>query len=266
LALSVHPTGWKELAAVNALLFSLLLGGLIEPKPHAPAITPNPHTETTAVKSIVVVADGSRTWSGAASDAIIERLRSELGQSWSVHVARFDVEPSGPPEIALKGSNKDLVQVRPRTPMKEAIALAMNERAHVDGLSAIVVIARGQLYPTYVRTEKLASALRQSNLPVYTIHLTGVKHRGNVLRRICRGISTGAAWAIEALIEEDREVYSTKDTGRVLNMLSDATGGKAYTALNQQTGLLCATSVAGRITESGDDSKRRSTRETAGQR
>ena len=68
----------------------------------------------------------------------------------------------------------------------------------------------------------------------------------------------------EGRIEEDREVYSTKDTGRMLNMLSEATGGKAYTALNQQTGLLCATRVADRITESGSGSKRRPARETAG--
>jgi hypothetical protein len=62
--------------------------------------------------------------------------------------------------------------------MKDAIALALNERAHLGGLAAMVVIAREHVYPTYVRTDKLISSLQKSGLPVHSIHLTGRKHGG----------------------------------------------------------------------------------------
>ena len=101
---------------MNVLLISMLFAGAIEPKPHAPAIEPAQHTGSATEKSIVVVADGSRSWIGSASDAIIERLRADLGCSWSVHVLRFDANRIGAPELHLTGSNRDLVRVGPPTP------------------------------------------------------------------------------------------------------------------------------------------------------
>jgi hypothetical protein len=147
--------------------------------------------------------------------------------------------------------------------MKDAIALALNERAHLSGLAAMVVIAREHVYPTYVRTDKLISSLQKSGLPVHSIHLTGRK-RWQIFRSIGSAIPNGVVWLTQALIEEDREVYSAENTGRMLSAISQPTGGTAYMASSRQDALLCATKLAGRITESSRTLKTQSAGDTAG--
>jgi hypothetical protein len=241
----------------------MLFAGLIEPKPPAPAIEPNQHSGSAVAQSIVVVADGSRSWIGATADAMVGRLGAELGCSWSIHVVRFDAERVGS-ELHLTGHNGDLVRVAPQLPMKDAIALALNERDRLGGPAAVVLIAREQVYPTYLRTDKLMSSLQKSGLPVHSIHLRGRTRRGGVFRRVGSGISNSLVWLTQALIEEDREVYSAEATGRMLSAFSKATGGNACSAPRPEDGLLCVTKLARSITRSSRNPRCQSTADAAG--
>jgi hypothetical protein len=236
---------------MNALLVALVLAGMIEPKPPARVIEHSAQTSSTASTaggSVVVVADGSRSWSGVEADATVEQLQFELDSKWSVHVARFDSERTQDGDLVVAGSNRDLVQVRPRTPMKEAIALTLNDPAVRDRVSAMVVIAHAQVTPTYVETDRLIESLRRSGIQVYAIHLSGRK-RPSAFRRLGYAVTAGTVWIIQALIEEDREAQSSKTTAGTLKFMSGETGGLSCAAPDRRAALGCAETIATRINE-----------------
>jgi hypothetical protein len=234
---------------MNALLAALLLARMIDPKPPTlPLERSTPNAATTG-GSIVIVADGSRSWSGVEADATIDQLRREFGSKWSLHVARFDADTLQGESLKVGGLNRDLVQVRPRTPMKEAIALTLDGIAVRERVAAMVVIAHAQISPTYVRTDRLIELLKRSEIPLYTIHLSDRQKRPGALRRLGHVVTGGTVWIVQALIEEDREAQSAKTTARTLRSMSSETGGLSCAAPDRGAALGCAETIATRINQ-----------------
>jgi hypothetical protein len=226
-----------------------MLAAGIEPGPHPPVIGSAKTIGSAAGRAIIVVADGSRSWSGAESDVIIHQLWSRIAPGWSVYVTWFDAETPHSGQLLLDNPNRGLVRVQPRTPLKEAIALALKERADLNAIAALVVVAHEQISPTYVPTDQLISSLTRSEVPVHTIHLCGRPKRPNVFSRLRRSFVSGSVWLIEALIEEDRKADSVRNTGRMLRAMSDQTGGTSCVAPDRNASLRCADTIAARIIE-----------------
>jgi len=151
---------------MNPLLLGLLIAGLIEPKPHTPAIERTQRTGMPTGRTVLVVADGSRSWSGPESAAALDQLRFHLGPGWSVHVAWFDAETPPKTGSVVAGVNRDLVLVQPSTPMKDTVAVTIGRLADLDAVSVMVVIAHEQISPIYVRTNRLISSLRRSEVRI----------------------------------------------------------------------------------------------------
>lgn len=241
---------------MNALVYAFLIAGLTEPKPLTRVTEHSTPTGSVGTTIVAVIADGSRSWSGAESDAIVEQLRREIGSKRSVYVARFDAENGQETELILAGSNRDIVHIRPRTTLMEAIALTLDSVAVGQPVSAIVLIAHAQTSPTYIRTDQIIASLRGSEVPVYTIHLSGQKQRGNLFGRLGRALLSGTIWTVETLIEEDPgEAYSADDTARMLRAMSDESGGLSCVAADRSAALGCAQRIATRITEVADPPK-----------
>ena len=114
----------------------------------------------------------------------------------------------------------------------------------------MVVIAHEQVSPTYVRTDQLISSLIHSEVRVHTIHLSEQNQHKGIFRRLGRAVTAGTVWVAEALIEEDRQEYSSEETARMLRAMSDETGGIACSAVDAKAALGCAETIAARINES----------------
>jgi hypothetical protein len=60
-------------------------------------------------------------------------------------------------------------------------------------------------------------------------------------------VTKGVVWLVNALVEEDREAYSAKDTSSMLKRIAEETGGDACVASDRESGLGCAETIAARI-------------------
>jgi hypothetical protein len=231
---------------MNLFLISLLLVGMVEPKPKSPAAAPQqPFDCSQSTGDVVVVADGSPGWSGDAADEIVDQLRAKLVPCRSVYVAWFDAEPAH--GVSPKTADEHVLRLQPRTPMKDAVSIALKAREGAGPTRVMILVAHKQSYPTYVGTNDLISSLRRSEVTVHTIELAKGA-QGSVLQRFGRTVTSGFVWLVEALIEEDRQDYSAEDTARMLKRISEETGGQACVASDRETGLRCAEAVAAGVT------------------
>jgi len=233
---------------MHTLLLTLLLSGPIGAhgtKPEGAASQRDIHCEQ-APAPVVVVVDGTSEWPGRAANRIVGELKLELGSRHPLQVARFDAKPAPQLGFTVKGANRDLVKVRPRTPMREAMAAGFARLISAPNPRTMVVIAHEQLYPTTVSTDGLIELARRSGTKVHTIHLASNRAQGGVPRRLGRSLKNAIVWLVEALVLKERG-YSSRDTARLLKAMADATGGKACVAGGERTGSDCAKSVAAEI-------------------
>lgn len=196
--------------------------------------------------AIILVVDGSSQWPGQAANEIVAEFQAMLGPCHALQVARFDAEPVLQHGISATGVNRDLVVVRPRTPMREAMEAGFARLIDVPSPHAMVVIAHEQFYPTSVSQGRLVELARRSETTVHAIHLASSRAQGGVFRRLRRWLGNGIVWLIETLALEERG-YSARDTAHLLKIMADATGGRSCTAADEQTRITCAKYIADAI-------------------
>jgi len=238
----------NERRDMHALPIVLFLSGLIEGHETRPNATLEQHDTQCEepLTPVILVADGSSEWRGQAADRIVGELKAALGPCHALHVARFDAEPTLQLGFAVRGTNRDLVVVRPRTPMREVMEAGFAQLMGVPRPHTMVVVAHEQFYPTTVSTSRLIELARRSQTKVHTIHLAPGRAKGGIFRRLGRSLRDGIVWVIEALALEERG-YSARDTARMLEVIADSTGGTTCVAGGGGTGIDCAKLVAAEI-------------------
>ena len=225
---------------MNALLFFMLLAGSTDvpaTKLQAPTELPR-DTSGTAI----LVADGAPGWASQQADKIIRELNARLDSSPALQVARYDAEPMSEHGYAVSGASGDLVMVRPRTPMRDAMEMGFALLMDAPRPHTMVVIANEQFYPTSVFASRLLELAQRSESRVHTILLASSpdQPRGSV--HFGQHLMNGAAWVVERIALRQR-AYSVRDTSRFLKAMSDATGGTFCVANDERTGMACADAI-----------------------
>ncbi len=234
---------------MHTLLISLVLTGIIEaPGAKSRALVEIQETRCDQpVAAVIIVAEGSSGWQGEAANDIVGELKAVLGSCHALQVARFDAGPALQLGFTVEGARRDLVMVRPRTPMREAMETAFALLISAPSPRTMVVIAHEQFYPTTVSTGRLLELSRRSETKVHTIHLVSNRDKGGVFRRLGRSLRNGIVWLVETLGLEERG-YSARDTSRLLKRMADATGGNAcVAAADEASGITCADAIAAEI-------------------
>lgn len=195
---------------------------------------------------MLVVADGTPGWQRQQANRILDELNAQLSSPRSLLVAWFDAEPNPRAGFAVKDANRELVAVRPRTSMCDAIEIGFAVLADIPRPRAMIVIAQQQFYPTSVPTSRLLESARSSATRIYTIHLASVPNQCNGSRAGGHSVRNGFSHLFERLIVRQR-AYSARDTSRLLKLMSEATGGRACEVEDEQAGIACATGIATEI-------------------
>jgi hypothetical protein len=236
---------------MHTLLVALFLSGPIEA--HGTKLNTTPEQHATQCEApltpVILVADGSSEWPGQAVNRIVGELKAALGSCHALQVARFDAEPTLQLGFTVRGTNRDLVVVRPRTPMREVMEAGFAQLIGVPSRHIMVIMAHEQFYPTTVSTSRLIELARRSETKVHTIHLASGRAESGIFRRLGRTLRDGIVRLIKALGMEERG-SSPRDTERLLQVMADATGGKACIAADEHTRIECARSIAAAIMSS----------------
>lgn len=195
---------------------------------------------------VILVADGGSGWPGQAANEIVAELRAVVGSCHGLQLARFDAEPVLQHGFSVSGANRDLVVVRPRTPMREVMEAGLVRLRAAPPPRTMVVIAHEQFYPTTVSVHRLIELARRSETRVYSIHLASKRSGGGGFRRLGRSLRNGIVYLVEALGLEERG-YSARDTERLFRVMAEATGGKLCIAAGERAAIDCAKLVASEI-------------------
>jgi hypothetical protein len=226
---------------MNVLLFFLLLAG----STYVPGTTLQAPAEQQhgTSRTAILVADGSPGWESQQADKILGELNALLDSSPALQVASYDAEPMSEPGFAVSGANRDLVMVKPRTPMRDAMEMGFALLMEAPRPHTMVVIAHEQFYPTSVSTSRLLELARRSEARVHTIFLTSSPDQARASCRLGRHLRSGVVWVVERIALRQR-AYSVRDTSRFLKAMSDATGGTSCVAEDERTGIACADVIA----------------------
>jgi hypothetical protein len=236
---------------MHALLITLFLTGSGDAhgmKTQALAQPPEIHCNQ-PLTPVILVADGSSDWPGQAASRIAGELKVELDSCRRLEMARFDAGPVLETSFAVTGENRDLVMVKPRTPMREAMETGFLWLIDAPSPHTMVVIAHDQFYPTSLSPDRLLDLARRTETKVHTIHLESTPTRREVFRRLGRSLRQRLVWGVEVLGLGERG-YSPADTARLLKVMADATGGKTCVATGERAGIDCARLVATEIVSS----------------
>jgi hypothetical protein len=233
---------------MNSLLATFILAGMINfhgTKFDRRAV---PHFDfrSQSAQPVIVVADGTPGWQHQRANKILDELNALLPASHPLLVAWFDAEPPVKPGFAVRVTNRELVMVRPRTSMKDAMEIGFAVLADAPRPRTMIVIAEQQFYPTSVPTGRLLEAARHSATRIYTIHLASELNQGSGSRHIGRSVGNAFLHIFERLVIRQR-AYSVADTSRQLKLMSDATGGWACVAEDEHAGVACAAGIVARL-------------------
>lgn len=226
---------------MNAFLFFLLLAGPTD-VPGAKLQTPTERQHETS-RTAIVIADAAPGRESQESIKILGELNAKLDSSPALQVASYDAEPMSEQGFAVGGANRDLVMLRPRTPMRDAMEIGFAALMEAPRPHTMVVIAHEQFYPTSVSTGRLLELAQRSGARVHTILLTSSPDQATEGRGLGRHLRTGVVWVIERIALRQR-AYSVRDTARFLKTMSDTTGGKSCVAEDERTGMACAETIA----------------------
>ena len=194
-------------------------------------------------RPVFVVADGTPGWQRQQADKILDELNALLSSPHPLLVARFDAEPVLRHGFAVRGANRDLVTVSPRTPMRDTMEVGFALLRETPCPRTMIVIAQQQFYPNSVPTSHLLDSARDSATRIYSIHLASEPEQASGPRRFARSVRNGFFSVFERVALRQR-AYSAGDTSRLLKLLSDATGGLACVADDEQSGIACAGAIA----------------------
>jgi hypothetical protein len=190
--------------------------------------------------TIVVVAGARQDRHGVATNRIVSDLTAELGPWQSVQVVRFDAEPVLQNEYTVEGANRDLVVVKPRTPLKDAMEAGLLALITIPGPRGMIIVAHDQLYPSIVSADRLWDLARQWDIQVHTIYL-GSNANETAVRRLARRMRN--------VFNQDSKEHgeSPRDTRRFLHLMADVTGGEACVANDEATGIAAANAIAVKV-------------------
>jgi hypothetical protein len=238
---------WLVEAGMYTLFLTMFLSGTIGAHRMTPQGAEQPrevHCEQQTAPVILIV-DGSSEWSGQVATRIAGELNASLGSCRPLEVARFDADPALQTGFAVEGLDRDLVTVKPRISMREAMEAGFLRLIDAPGPHTMVVIGHEQFCPTSVSQGRLLKLARHTKTTVHTIHLASTPTRSGVFTRLGRSLRNGAVGAVELSLGE--RGYSPRDTARLLKVMADATGGKACVTTEQPAEIDCAHAVAGEI-------------------
>ena len=198
------------------------------------------------IGAIFVVADGAPEWPRSQANKILEALAEQLLLSRPLRVAWFDAEPTLPHAFAVRDHHQELVRTIPRTSMRDTMELGFASLLDAPRPCAMIVIAREQFYPTSVPLGRLLELARQSATRIHTIHQASGSDQPHAPRQAMRSVGNGFLHIFERLVI-GQWAYSPVETARQLKLMSDATGGCACVAEDEQAGIRCAVTTAARI-------------------
>jgi hypothetical protein len=226
---------------MNAFFFFILLAGPTD-VPGTKLQSPTEQPRDTSGTAIVL-ADGAPGWPSQQADKILGELNALLDSSPALQVARYDAEPMSEHCYDVRGASRDLVMVRPRTPMRDAMEMGFALLMESPRPHTMVVIANEQFYPTSVLASRLLKLAQRSEARVHTILLASSPDQARGSVRLGQHVINGAVWVVERIALRQR-AYSVRDTSRFLKAMSDATGGTFCVADDERTGMACADAIA----------------------
>ena len=208
----------------------------------AQTITPLSETPLTPDRSVVVVADGALGFGRQQSEKVLDELSALLHSQRPLRVAWFDAEPvlRG---FAVRGADRELIFVRPRTAMRKAMEIGLEALADAPGPHAMVVVAQAQLYPTSASMNCVLDAAQYSMTRIYTIHLAPDPNRAHPSPNETRSAESPVSRGFGRLFAGAR-AYSERDTSRQLKLMSEATGGWSCMAEDEPSAIACAATIA----------------------
>jgi hypothetical protein len=193
--------------------------------------------------SVAVVTDGGAGMQGHDADRQGGHFEPAPGSCQAVRVLRFDAEPASAAEVSVEGMNADLVVLRPRTPMREAIVSGIEWLKDMPEPHTMIVIAHEQFYPTAVSADDLVKLAYDTQTTIHTVHIASRQRSGGILRRLGRALKDSSTRLAEAT-EEDEHSDSSFSTARLLKRLAGATGGHACAAADGVGEAACQDSIA----------------------
>ena len=78
-----------------------------------------------ATGSVAVVVDGAPGWQRQQSDKILNALTTRVSAVGPVLVTWFDAEPVRRQEFAIRERNREVIAIKPRTAMRDAMESAL---------------------------------------------------------------------------------------------------------------------------------------------
>jgi hypothetical protein len=208
------------------------------------AIDPNARP----MRSVAVVADGLPGWQRQQSDRILNELTTRLSAAGPLLVTWFGAEPVERQEFAIRDTNREVLTAKPRTAMRDAMESALAALADAPRPHVMVVIAQEEFYPSSVPASRLLELARISATRIYAIDLPAEPDQANGPHHVSRSVTHGLLSLFERAMVRER-AYTASDTARLLKRMSEATGGCACAAANQDSGTACASAVAHAIEE-----------------
>lgn len=201
-----------------------------------------------ATGSVAVVVDGAPGWQRQQSDKLLNALTSRVSAVRPVLVTWFDAEPVRRQEFAIRERNREVIAIKPRTAMRDAMESALAALAVAPLPHVMVVIAQEEFYPSAVPTSRLLELARMSSTRIYAIDLPAEPGQTNGSHHVGRSLAHGLSSLFERVMVREK-AYGASDTARLLKLMSEATDGCACTEVDQDSGIACASAIAHAIEE-----------------
>ena len=223
LFLTILSLSAMEMPATNALAAGDLNGDLSDQLPG----------------TVLIVAQARPDWYGVATNRIAAQLTAALGSRQSAQVVRFDAEPVLQQEQTVEGAKRDLVVVRPATPLKDAMETGLLALIAIPGPRTMIIVAHDQLYPSILSDDRLWDLARRWQIQVHTIYL-GSNNKEIGVRRLGR--------RIKSIFKPDSTLGgSPRQTRSFLRLMADVTSGESCVANDERTGIAAANAIAAQV-------------------
>jgi hypothetical protein len=195
----------------------------------------------------LLVIDGSPGLPAGSIDAITNTLKSELPRSVSMRMAFFDAEAAsgqkGGAEVRKSGS--EILQVRPRTPLREVLASSISLFGSGAAAGDIVLIVHEESYPSSISAKRLVESAQQAEIGVYAILLAEPTENPGMVRRVGQAFRSAALWLVEGLLDEPRN--PKRKTAALLKEIAEGTRGYTCAVTDETSANACAATIVSRL-------------------
>jgi hypothetical protein len=172
--------------------------------------------------------------------AAVSALLGAIKFAEPVRVARFDSPPERASEALEVRSNVEIVPMRPRTPMRDALLMLVRgmQANGSEVKRTLMVVADGESYRSWHGRESVIGAAREKDVSIYAIEVTPpprAKPQG-AFNRAADALRGALIWVIDLL---DDDVPSPAELSAELARLTSATGGEACSAPDENAAVAC---------------------------